>query len=348
MDYRENILNARDITVRDIFKKHSELGLKIVFLADDNKLLGSISNGDVLRFILNGGNLNAPAESIAIKNPITASSYEKAASILSKSPNLKAVPVVDENRNIIDICSIGKLQFDPIHIPVVINAGGKGTRLDPYTRILPKPLIPIGNMPIIELIMQEYQKYACNAFSIILNYKGQMIKAYFSENGDAYDISWVDENEPLGTGGGLGFMKDKLDDTFFFANCDTLIQTDYASIYDYHKKEQNVITIVCAYKNVKIPYGVIETDTGGTIMDMKEKPEISFLVNTGMYLVEPEVLDEIAINECVDFPTIIERVRKRGKRVGVYPINEMEWLDMGQLEELNRARDIILKENRVK
>lgn len=343
MNLQQNIYEYREQTVREMFREQDGLNVRISILTRKNKLIGVLSDGDIRRFILNGGDLDSPAIEIATKKPVVATNTTEAAKLQSERPNLKAIPIIGEDNELLDIYCSKLPIFEKLNIPVVINAGGKGTRLEPYTKILPKPLIPIGDFPIIELIMKEYDKYKCNDFSIIVNYKKQMIKAYFSDVVNNYHINWIDEEKPLGTGGGLSLLKDKLNKTFFFTNCDTLIQTNYSCILDQHRHESNSVTVVSAYKNVKIPYGVIEIEDNGRITNFKEKPEISFLTNTGMYLVNPDVLNEMNVGECVDFPHVIEKLIRRGIKVGVYPISEIEWLDMGQLDELNRMKEILLK-----
>lgn len=164
---------------------------------------------------------------------------------------------------------------------MVINAGGRGTRLDPYTRVLPKPLIPVGDLPIIELIMREYQSYACSEFHIIVNYKKELMKAYFADNDRSYKITWYDEEKSLGTGGGLSLLRGKFNSTFFFTNCDTLLTANYESMLKFHKDNGNVITMICAYKNMNIPYGVVEMGANGSIEEMKENrccPSLQILV----------------------------------------------------------------------
>lgn len=255
--------------------------------------------------------------------------------------NWIVIPIVDVRRHIINLYTgeegVTKERAS-LSIPVVINAGGRGTRLDPFTRVLPKPLIPVGDLPIIEHIMKEYQSYDCNEFHIIVNYKRNLMKAYFSENDNQYDIHWYDEEKPLGTGGGLSLLRGKLNGTFFFTNCDNLLRANYERMLQFHKENKNVITMVCAYKNFSIPYGVIEMGKNGKIESMKEKPLVSYLTNTGIYIVEPEVLDDIEDNVAVGFPDIVDKQRAQGKNVAVFPVSENEWMDMGQLSELEKMR----------
>ena len=252
-----------------------------------------------------------------------------------------AIPIIDKEGKITDIYS-GEDQKSkektPLNIPVVINAGGRGTGLDPFTRVLPKPLIPVGDLPIIEHIMKEYQLYGCNEFHIIVNYKRELMKAYFADNDNHYKITWYDEEKPLGTGGGLSLLRGKFSDTFFFANCDALLTANYGSMVKFHKENGNVITMVCAYKNIDIPYGIVEMGVNGAIEGMKEKPRISFLTNTGIYIVEPEVMEDIEEDVPVGFPDIVELERQKGRKVAVFPVGENDWMDMGQLPELEKMR----------
>lgn len=338
MEYK-NYCISDQLTVREAMKAIDNADPKIVFIVRETKLIASLTDGDVRRFLLNGGQLTDLAIEASNKTPKYASSLDEAVSLYHEK-NFIAIPIVNSYRNIEDIY-IGKLYFNEqlpdLNVPVVINAGGKGTRLEPYTKILPKPLIPVGELPIIEHIMQRFSEYGCSKFSMIVNYKKEMMKAYFG-NDKQYDITWYDEQKPLGTGGGLCYLKGKINETFFFTNCDNLLLSNYESMLRFHRENHNVITMICAYKNIKIPYGVIEMGLNGTIEAMKEKPELSFLTNTGIYIVEPEVLDDIEYNVPIGFPDIIENERKKGKKVAIYPVSENEWLDMGQLSELEKMR----------
>lgn len=329
------------ISVSEVMQKIDQNGCGILFLVDaDEHLVGCITDGDVRRFLLSGGQMTDPAVNAANKNPKVATTEEEAR-ILYHRKNCMAIPITDTENKMIalyngDGCEIRRK--NPLHLPVVINAGGKGTRLDPFTRVLPKPLIPVGDLPILEHIMKEYQSYDCDEFHIIVNYKKELIKAYFADNDDHYSITWYDEDKPLGTGGGLTLLRGKLKSTFFFANCDVLLTANYESMLKFHKENGNVITMVCAYKNLNIPYGVVEMGVNGSIEDMKEKPSMSFLTNTGIYIVEPEVIEDMKDGVPMGFPDIVEMERQKGKKVAVFPISENDWMDMGQLEELEKMR----------
>lgn len=315
---------------------------KVLFVAKEGKLIAAITDGDVRRWILKKGNLDAKVKCIANYNPKFA--YEKdrdKAKDLLKKYSVEALPIVDIEMHIISVIFWNDKEIrnkSKLNVPVVIMAGGLGTRLYPYTKILPKPLIPIGEIPIAEHIINRFHTFGCNNFFLIVNHKKNMIKAYFNEIEKDYAINYIDENIPLGTGGGLSLLKGKIDTSFILSNCDIIINEDYEKIYRFHKKEKNLITMVCSLKSIKIPYGVIDISENGEIESMKEKPEISFFTNTGVYVVESKIIEELEENTEIGFPDIIERYRKTGEKIGVYPIGENAWMDMGQLDEMEEMR----------
>lgn len=337
----QTFIGKDSITLAEAMRKIDVNATGILFLADSsNKLVACITDGDMRRFLLGGGKIDAPAMKAANQNPKFAFTEEEAKALYHKR-NWIVIPIVDVERHVINLYTGEEgatKERASLNIPVVINAGGRGTRLDPFTRVLPKPLIPVGELPIIEHIMKEYQSYDCNEFHIIVNYKRDLMKAYFSENENHYDINWYDEEKPLGTGGGLSLLRGKLNGTFFFTNCDNLLRANYERMLQFHKENKNVITMVCAYKNFSIPYGVIEMGKNGTIESMKEKPLVSYLTNTGIYIVEPEVIEDIEDNVAVGFPDIVDKQRAKSKNVAVFPVSENEWMDMGQLNELEKMR----------
>ena len=341
MEDIQKLIGRDTMTVSEAMKEINENDRGILFLTDqEGKLCGSITDGDIRRFLLKGGKLDEGVMAAANRNPKTAHSLKQAAKLFHNRDYV-VIPVVDPQGIIIDLYSQDgrTLPVRPnLNIPVVINAGGRGTRLDPYTRVLPKPLIPVGDIPIIELIMKEYQTYHCNDFHIIVNYKKELMKAYFLDRDKDYNITWHDEEEPLGTGGGLSLLKGQLHETFFFTNCDSLMTADYEEMIAFHRQNRNLITMVCARRDMVVPYGIVEMGENGSILEMKEKPTISFFTNSGFYIVEPEVIDEIDDNTSIGFPEIIEQQRKKGKRVAVYPVAENDWMDMGQISELEKMR----------
>lgn len=341
MDDIQKLIGSESMTVSEVMESINRNDNGILFLVnDDNALIGCVTDGDVRRFLLAGGKMSDSAVMAANLHPKTASSSEEAR-LKYHSRNYVVIPIINKERKIIDFYG-ENVDSSPkrasLGIPVVINAGGRGKRLEPFTRVLPKPLIPVGDIPIIELIMKEYQTYECNDFHIIVNYKKELMKTYFSEVESDYKITWHDENEPLGTGGGLSLLKGVFDSTFFFSNCDSLLTSNYERIIEFHKQNKNVITMVCVNKNMVIPYGIVEMGMNGRIEEMKEKPTLSFFTNAGFYVVEPDVVDDIPQGVPISFPDIVEIERKKGKKVAVFPVPENDWMDMGQISELEKMR----------
>lgn len=338
----KDILIDENLSMIQAMQVLDKTSKKVLFVEHEGKLAASITDGDIRRWILNRGNLDAKVKDIANYSPKFL--YEKdkyKAREYMKQNLIEALPIVDENKKIVTVVLLNEKDMErkkELDIPVVIMAGGLGTRLYPYTKILPKPLIPIGEIPIAEHIINRFKQYGCKDFSLIVNHKKNMIKAYFNEIEKDYSVTYADEDKPLGTGGGLSLLKGRIDSTFILTNCDILIEEDYEKIYQYHKKEKNLITMVCSLKNIKIPYGVIEIGTHGEIESMREKPEISFFTNTGCYIVEPKVIEELEDDKAVGFPDIIEKYRDSGEKIGIYPISENSWMDMGQIEGMEEMR----------
>jgi len=339
----EELFISEQATILETMKRLDETGQRILFIAPEGRLQAVLTDGDLRKFLLRGGKLDQPVRLAANYNPkyLPVSERGRAEELLEELC-IDALPLLDKNGCIVDLVFATGVDVharNTAGIPVVIMAGGLGTRLYPYTKILPKPLIPVGEKPIIELIIDRFCDYGCKDIRMVVNYKKGMIKSYFADlENKQYQASFVDETEFLGTGGGLCLLKGQMDSTFFFSNCDTLLDVDYGDIYRYHKEHNNVVTMICAYKHYVVPYGVVEMGENGSIEAMREKPELNFLTNTGVYVVEPRVVEELEDGKKQGFPDVIEKYRRMGENVGIYPINESCWMDMGQMEELDKMR----------
>jgi len=338
----KDFLIEEECTILEAMELLDKVARKVLFVVKNEKLTAAITDGDIRRWILKKGNLTTKVKKIANYNPKFLFEKEKSsAKEFMKKHSIEALPILSEDMNIVSVVFWYDEEIEPrknLKVPVVIMAGGLGTRLYPYTKILPKPLIPIGEIPIVEHIINRFNNCGADNFFLIVNHKKNMIKAYFNETKKNYNVKYEDENKPLGTGGGLSLLKGKINTTFILSNCDILIEEDYEKIYNYHKKENNLITMVCSLKKVKIPYGVIEISKTGEIEEMKEKPELSFFINTGMYIVEPKIIKELEDGKAIGFPDIIQKYKQAGEKIGVYPISENSWLDMGQLDEMEEMR----------
>lgn len=335
----DKYLITQDYTVKQAIEKMKTENVKaLLVVADDNTILGLFSNGDMREFFLSGGSLIDSITVAMNKSPVLFDS-RNAVEAERKHTIRVIYPIVDNEGRVKDVVDYeqddDKKRSDYLKdVPLVIMAGGKGTRLYPYTKILPKPLIPIGDCSITERIIESFAKYGVKDVTMILNHKANMIKSYMSDIESDYNIDFVEEDEFLGTAGGLQLVKDRINNTFIVSNCDILIDDDIECVYKTHKAKKNKITMICSMKDMVIPYGVVETNVDGTIRTMKEKPDYSFLINTGVYMVEPEVLDDIKPGEFIHMPDLAQRCIDKGENVGVFPIPEKAWLDMGQLSEM--------------
>ncbi|MCI9035864.1 MAG: NTP transferase domain-containing protein [Lachnospiraceae bacterium] len=338
-----DIYIEEDKSILDAMCQLDRSGKKILFVHQDKRLLASLTDGDIRRWILKKGDLQMSVQYAANYHPRFLYEQEEDLAMRTiKELGIDAIPIVNNEYLIQKIIfaneSVQKHTKFDIEVPVVIMAGGLGTRLSPYTKILPKPLIPVGDYPIAEHIIHQFCLYGCRQYYMIVNYKRNMIKAYFDELDKKYQLDFIMEEKQLGTGGGISLLKGKMNNTFILTNCDILIDDDLTKAYQQHTKSGNLITMVCSLKNFIIPYGVVNIGEDGMIESMQEKPNMSFFTNTGCYFVEPEVIEGLTYNEPADFPTVIEKYRKAGKKVGYYPIGEDAWLDMGQLDELEKMK----------
>lgn len=310
---------------------------KVVLVLDKEKLVGIVTDGDVRRWILKKGALTCEVSKMMCKKPrcILEDSNEDAA-VFMKNARIEAVPVVDAEMRPINVIFLRDIVEDSIifrkkvNIPVVVMAGGKGTRLSPYTNILPKPLIPIGETTILERIIDSFRENGCDEFWLTLNYKKNLIKAYFDDKEVPYDLKYVEEENFLGTCGGLRLLQEHLKETFFLSNCDVLLDIDYEALYTFHREKHNAITIVTSLKHFQLPYGVMEFEKGGSIKKLAEKPEYNYQVNTGIYVVEPSVIADIPENVVYDMTDLINSLLHKGEKIGAYPITDGKWKDMGE------------------
>lgn len=334
------------ITIKDAVKKMDDAGIGFcVCVNDSDTVLGVMSDGDFRRAVLNGENLDQRVENIINKEfCFIAPGYTKidVEKIFYKSV-VQHIPVI-ENGHLLDIITEEKFlgierykKGEVLDNSVVIMAGGKGKRMDPFTRILPKPLIPLGDDPIIKVIMDEFCKYGMNDFYISLNDKGKMIKAYFHDHDLSYSMQYIEEEMQLGTAGALKYLDGILNDTFFVSNCDIIIKTDYSSLLKFHKKGGYDLTLVASMRHYVIPYGICDVNNGGELNTIIEKPEYDFLVNTGLYVIEPSTLQYLNEGEFCDMTDLIKKIQKNNMKVGVFPVTEKSWADAGQWLEYSET-----------
>lgn len=338
----KDIVIQSTMTVLQSLKKMDEERVKMLFVYGDDTFISILTIGDIQRAIIKGVDMNQPIMLIIDLNKKFASPADSKDSIREKMMALRAecMPVVDEEGNLVDVYFWNEMfkhteaqKREKINLPVVIMAGGKGTRLKPITNVIPKPLVPVGDKTILEVIMDQFEGIGCMKFYMSVNYKADMMEYYLSQLDHKYDIEFFMEDKPLGTIGSVSLLKGKITTPFFVSNCDSINDQDYRDVYDYHVQNKNDLTIVTMVKSFRIPYGVIETGEGGIMTALREKPELNYQVNTGAYILNPECIDEIPEGEFFHITHLMEKITARGGRVGCFPVSEGSWHDMGEWPE---------------
>jgi len=344
----KNLIIEPDITIRQSLKRLNQGGEKCLIVIDKkNTLLGTLSDGDLRKAILLGAEIKDSISGIYQKNPtvlVVGSFSLRQVKKLFVKYKFDLIPIINDENELVDVLTWDavfkngeKLIREKINVPVVIMAGGKGTRMEPFTKVLPKPLIPIHEKPIIEHIIERFTDIGCSNFHLTVNYKGKILKAYFEELQPKYNVSFVDEEEPLGTAGSLRYLEEKFEKPFFVTNCDIIIKADYNSLYEFHQKNGFDITLVASAKEYVIPYGTCELNGDGHLSHINEKPKYDFLVNTGLYVLNPDILKLIPQNKFYHITHLIEDLKNSGKKVGVFPVDDDAWIDIGQWAEYKNA-----------
>ena len=332
--FDENILSA--------LKKMNKIHRKLLIVMKDGRFHSLVSIGDIQRAIIADVDLHEPVEKILRSKVNVASVGDDKQQVIRFMMEQRSefMPIVDENGIIAEIIFwddvVGKKQKNrsEFTLPVVIMAGGQGTRLRPLTNVLPKPLIPIGEQTMMEDIMDRFVECGCKNFYVSVNYKADFIRHYFDNfSKPQYHIEYFQEDKPLGTAGSLHLLKDRINSTFFVSNCDIIIDEDYSEILQFHRDNKNEITVVAAIKNFSIPYGTLETGDRGQLLSLQEKPEVTYKINTGMYILEPHLIEEIPSDRLYHITFLIEKLIQDGRKVGVFPINEGSWTDIGNWDE---------------
>lgn len=338
----KNKIIASSDTILHALKMMDGHRTKLVFVIDDDHFFGILTIGDIQRAIIRNATLSDPVVTILDRNKIYASVNDSKEYIkqVMFDELIDCMPVLSEAGEIVDVLfwhevfSESVAENRPkIDLPVVIMAGGKGTRLKPITNVIPKPLVPVGDKTILEVIMDQFEAIGCKKFYMSVNYKADMMKFYLDQLDHQYDIEFFMEDKPLGTIGSVSLLKGKINTPFFVSNCDSINEQDYRDVYDYHVKNHNDMTIVTMVKSFKIPYGVIETGEDGLMVSLQEKPEHTYMVNSGVYILNPELIDEIPEGEFFHVTHLMEKVKARGGRVGCFPVSEDAWKDMGEWPE---------------
>ncbi len=329
-------------SILQCLEKMDKEGVKLLFVYNKEQFIGLLTIGDIQRAIIKNINLKAPVSNIIDLNKIYAKISDDIETIKSKMYRLRAecMPVVSDEGELVEVYFWKELfgikqshSREKINLPVVIMAGGIGTRLKPLTNIIPKPLIPLNDKTILELIMDQFMEIGCSHFHMSVNYKYDILKYYIDNLKTKYHIEYLKEKQPLGTIGSISLIKNKINTPFFVSNCDIIIDQDYRDVYNYHVENNNKITIVSAIKSYQIPYGVVKTGENGELTTLSEKPEITYMINTGVYILNPELIEKIPENQFFHITQLIEKVKKDGGKIGCFPVSEKSWTDIGNWNE---------------
>jgi len=332
----------KDANLIQALKQMDAIDKKLLLVMDDDRFLGLLSIGDIQRAIIQNLELNISVSQILRSNIKVATPKDTLEDIekMMRAFRMEFCPVVNAKGKLErvflweDFFGEEKIIVsEQFKLPVVIMAGGQGSRLKPITNVLPKPLMPLDDKTMLEEIFGRFKAYGCDEFFVSVNYKADLIEYYINSLNLPLNISFFREPSPLGTAGSLSLLKGRINTTFFVSNCDIIIEQDYSEVLKFHKKGAFEVTVVGALKHYSIPYGTLETGENGELIQLKEKPDHTILTNSGMYILEPHLIDEIPGDKLFHITHLIDNVMKRGGKVGVFPVSEKSWKDMGVWDE---------------
>lgn len=335
-----------DRSIREVMTEIDRGAKGIVLLVDsEQRLIETITDGDIRRAILSGIDLDLPVsrllttrEARATRGPITAPTGTGDAQLLRmmNEHGVRHVPLVDVAGRITGLAVLSDLVREyELPLGAVVMAGGFGTRLRPLTDTIPKPMLPVGGRPLLELIIDQLRTAGVRRISLTTHYMREVIEEHFGNGRDfGVEIQYVNEDEPLGTAGALSLL-DAPQEPLLVINGDILTRTDYRAMHEFHQDHQADMTIAVRQYEYCIPYGVIKSD-GPLILDIVEKPTMNCFVSAGIYLLGPSVVQSVPRGQRFDMPDLIRRLVSEGRRVVSFPVREY-WLDIGQMGEYEKA-----------
>mgnify|MGYP000302947038 CR=1 FL=1 len=318
-------------------------GLRLALVVDvKNRLLGTITDGDIRRAMINHLGMDCLAEEFMNKSPVTSFATDSFEMIMQKmkNGNLMHIPIIDENNIVIGLKTLQDLTFAKKYDnPIFLMAGGLGKRLYPLTKDIPKPLLNVGNQPILETILVKFIKAGFHNFYISTHYKANKIKEYFG-NGSTWGvkIEYINEDKPLGTAGAIGLLpKDLPDLPILMMNGDILCKVNFEELLAFHNNQKGFATMCIRQYDVQIPFGVVNIENQRA-KSLVEKPLKNFFVNAGIYVFESEMIKKVKVGEKIDMPNLLEQQIKEGKVVNVFPLHEF-WQDIGHINEYQSANE---------
>ncbi|MDO6579736.1 nucleotidyltransferase family protein [Photobacterium sp. 2_MG-2023] len=342
----QKTLIGPESTIKHALEIINSEALRVALVVDEeSKLLGIVTDGDIRRALLNNQSLNDCVSSVMNISPCTArfGATKKELIQLMESRDILSVPILDDSLYVVGLETLHSALSRPkYNNPVFIMAGGFGTRLRPLTDDCPKPMLKVGDKPILETLIRGFIKSGFENFYISTHYMPEVIQAYFGDGSSlGVNITYVHEDAPLGTGGALGLLPDDIpaDLPLIMMNGDVLTNVDYQRLLEFHNENEADATMCVREYDYQIPYGVINGD-GNRITSMIEKPTHRFFVNAGIYVISPRVIHSVPKNYNIDMPTLLEQHMKEREKVLMFPIHEY-WLDIGRMDDFKRAQSDI-------
>jgi len=329
-------------TIKEAMVAIDSGAMKIAVVVNDTMhLVGVLTDGDIRRGLLEGMDLNSSIESIMQINPMVCSVNDTKEDILSKTLGKKIyhLPILDKDKRVIGIEDIDSLlKVKERSNRVVLMVGGLGSRLRPLTNKIPKPMIKVGNRPILETIIKNFKRYGFVNIILSVNYKADIVKEYFGD-GSAFgvNIEYIHESKRMGTAGALSLMQTQLHEPFFVMNGDLLTNVNFEHFLNFHLEQDSIATMAVREYEYQIPFGVVNQENG-EITSIVEKPKQYYYVNAGIYILNPDVLKLIPNDEFYDMPTLFDDLLKMNHKPISFPVHEY-WLDIGQVKQLEQARD---------
>ena len=339
INWKNSILKKND-TLKKAIEVLSKGGLRIVMVSDeDQRLLGTITDGDVRRALITNIDFSTTVDKVMFTKPTSAlisDSREKILSIM-KVKDILQIPLLDEEKKIVGLEILQHLlEKNKIDNHVFLMAGGYGKRLMPLTKDTPKPLLKVGNIPILEKIIIQMSENGFNNFIISTHYKSEMFRNYFG-NGSNWNVNieYVYEEKPLGTAGSLGLLKSIPKLPILVMNSDLLTKINFENLITFHHGSNSVATVCARNYEIKLDYGILEVDNG-FISKIEEKPKKNYFINAGIYMLNPEILKLINPNQPLNMTDLLDKLLHKGHKISIFPVHEY-WIDIGQQESYNKA-----------
>lgn len=340
MNRWKDVLINPDTTIMRAIKIIDEGSLQIALVVDaSHKLVGTVSDGDIRRAILKGIPFERPVKEIMFSEPTIASCHESREAVLAimKAKKLRQIPLVDSDGSVVGLDSWDELlSIQERNNIVVLMAGGLGTRLGELTKDCPKPLLRVGNKPILETILENCKEYAFKRFYISINYKAEMVKEYFGDGSRwGVEINYLEEKGRLGTAGALGLLPEAPTLPVLVMNADVLTKINFKNLMEFHDEHKSVATMCVREYEFQVPFGVVQLDSH-RLKNILEKPIHQFFVNAGIYVLNPEAVSMVPKNEYFDMPALFDKLFEKQSETAAFPIREY-WLDIGRKADYERA-----------